>query len=650
MKNLIAIILVLSLVACFAGCNETATSSMTESDSYIKSEHNEVDDVESNVVSEDSEPQSNNQSAENDVIKNENTSSSNTDTSDLVEDYSSNIKKESVKINSLDALNFYAVKKALAGNDTTLLSSTKGSKATTMSNVKTRTASNLINLNTTSIDKNSTFTITMYSYFTVTLSDTNGFLARKLGGTGSVEVVITRNNFSNMITFKKGERYYSCLETSSNDNAMSFSSHKYVDGYNLVENVEAENYEFVVYFEGDRVIGVNCGRFSDGENFKYSVDEIKFNDNFSFIVHKKQSFSASQLEQLFATNNLFVDDGVVLDDGTVLFAKAKIMDDTVALKTDSGKTISKKDIENVSALYNSKYGFCIKLDMLSPDLITGKIKCSLFVGESKYRELTLQKDGSAIYITDLNNKSRMSDVYYKLIAIDTSGRIGKIINHDDFAREMSKRINLNDYKVSKRYSGKFKEYTYNLKSDKSVSYRESNYEITVDDITFSLPIKVSDLLAKGFTVEEENINDPILQFGSDFISPKGNEMLAFVMNFYGDSTNFYDCYVTQVDFSCIESSNGQEGIRSTRPDFDIMEGINKDSSIDDVVLRLGEPNHINIAAIDNDGPFYDWCLIQLAYDIVTPTIPNGSIWFTFMSSAKSDAPTESLESVNYSIH
>ena len=70
-----------------------------------------------------------------------------------------------------------------------------------------------------------------------------GFLAQKLGGTGSVEVVITQNSFSNMITFKKGERYYSCLQTSLTEKAMSFSSHKYVNGFKLVENFDQEKKE-----------------------------------------------------------------------------------------------------------------------------------------------------------------------------------------------------------------------------------------------------------------------------------------------------------------------------------------------------------------------------------------------------------------------
>ena len=77
---------------------------------------------------------------------------------------------------------------------------------------------------------------------------------------------------------------------------------------------------------------------------------------------------------------------------------------------------------------------------------------------------------------------------------ETDQKIGRIISYDDFTREMSKKINLDNYEISvnETNGGLW----YNIKTENTISYKESNYEITVDDITFSLPIKVSDLLAK----------------------------------------------------------------------------------------------------------------------------------------------------------
>lgn len=73
---------------------------------------------------------------------------------------------------------------------------------------------------------------------------------------------------------------------------MSFSSHKYFSGFKLVENFDQENYEFAVYFDGDRVVGVNCVRFIGNGDYKYVADDIRVNDSFCFVIFQKQSFTA----------------------------------------------------------------------------------------------------------------------------------------------------------------------------------------------------------------------------------------------------------------------------------------------------------------------------------------------------------------------
>ena len=556
-------------------------------------------------------------------------------------------------------MNFYAVKKAIAENGVVLLSNlAQKPKVATLANNTSFRLLNLANSTATSINANSTFTITMYSYFTITLNDTKGFLAQKLGGTGAVEVVITRNNFNNMITFKKGERYYSCLQTSATENAMSFSSRKYVNGFKLVENFEQENYEFNVYFESDKVIGMNCGRFEGNGNYKYVADDIKFNDNFCFVIHKKQTFTAEQLEGLFASNNSFIDDGIVLNDGTVLFGESSVTNNAVAFKNSLGASlITNNDIKKISAMHNSKFGFCIRLELEASNKISGKANLAFYLNNSKDRELTLQNDGSAVYITDLNNKSRMSDVFYKLTAVNTSNRIGRIIDHDDFVREASKRLNLNDYNVLKEdYSSSFGngykrvDYTYDLKSDKSISYKVSNYDMTIDGITITMPIKVSDLLNKGFTIIEKSFDNSVMQGGATLKSPKGNNIDTFIMNFYGNSRNFNDCYITQICCYCYEDTfRYQEGISPTRPNFEILEGINKDSTLDDIISRLGEPNKIILLTSENTNYNWEDCVIQLFYKVTTPSLPNGELVFNLQPVLNNTTPPDFLTSVSFAL-
>ena len=187
-----------------------------------------------------------------------------------------------------------------------------------------------------------------------------------------------------MITFKKGERYYSCLQTSLTERAMSFSTHKYVNGFKLVENYDQENYEYTVYFENDKVVGMNCGRFEGNGNYKYVADDINFNDNFCFVIHKKQSFTAEQLEGLFASNNSFVDDGIVLSDGTVLFGESSVTNNAVAFKNSSGtKVITNNDIKKISAIHNSKFGFCIRRELSASNKISGKTNLAFYLNNSK---------------------------------------------------------------------------------------------------------------------------------------------------------------------------------------------------------------------------------------------------------------------------
>lgn len=651
MKKVLAIILSLILILSFVGCKkdtsnkEDGSSNPENSSVFTESDSSKDDEADSGSSSDSAS--GNKTSSEIGQINSGNN------------DISNSITTENVKINSLDKLNFYAVKKAIAENGIVLLSnSAQKQKAATLANNTSFRLLNLANSAATNIGANSTFTITMYSYFTITLNDTRGFLAQKLGGTGSVEVVITRNNFNNMITFKKGERYYSCLQTSLTERAMSFSSHKYVNGFKLIENYDQENYEYTVYFDGDKVVGMNCGRFEGNGNYKYVADDIKFNDNFCFVIHKKQTFTAEQLEGLFASNNSFVDDGIVLNDGTVLFGESSVTNNAVAFKNSSGKAvITNNDIKKISAMYNNKFGFCIRLELAASNKISGKTNLAFYLNNSKDRELTLQNDGSAVYITDLNNKSRMSDVFYKLTALNTNNRIGRIIDHDDFIREASKRLNLNDYDVLKEdHSASFGnglkivDYTYDLKTNKSISHKVSNYDVTIDGITVTMPIKVSDFLSKGFTIIEKSFDDRILQGGAFFTSPSGNKVDGYIMNFYGNSRNFNDCYITQICFMCYEHTvKYQEGISPTRPEFEMIEGINKDSTLDDIISRLGEPNKIILMTTDNQPMNYKDCIIQLYYKVTTPSLPNGELVFNLRPVLNNTAPSDFLTDISFAL-
>jgi hypothetical protein len=76
-----------------------------------------------------------------------------------------------------------------------------------------------------------------------------GFDVRTLAKEGIVDVVITENSLEPMITFRNGDRYYSCFQNSTFQNGKVYSSHKYIDGFYIVKNFAQENYSFTVTYD-----------------------------------------------------------------------------------------------------------------------------------------------------------------------------------------------------------------------------------------------------------------------------------------------------------------------------------------------------------------------------------------------------------------
>ena len=204
-------------------------------------------------------------------------------------------------IDSIDKINFYSAKKII---------SEKSLFPIGMRN-NVSYPSKIIMLNKTytenPIDRNKIFTTTMVTYFTIELNDEKGFLAQKLGGTGLVEVVVTKNNIDDlgeMITFKREEKYYTCFanggdyDPDSNKSSSEFSSHKYIDGFNITKNLEQENYKFTVHYDGSKVIGFECAPFHSVPT-NYAVDNVTFIEDFCIVLYTKQTFTIDELEVYF---------------------------------------------------------------------------------------------------------------------------------------------------------------------------------------------------------------------------------------------------------------------------------------------------------------------------------------------------------------
>ena len=122
------------------------------------------------------------------------------------------------------------------------------------------------------LDPNEVFSVSRVIFFQIEIKNANGFLASKVG-TGIIDVVITENSLEPMITFRNGDRYYSCCENSLLDNGKLYSTHKYIEGFYIVKNLEQENYSFSVEYDNFNLDYVNviaksvtCDSYKNGGN------------------------------------------------------------------------------------------------------------------------------------------------------------------------------------------------------------------------------------------------------------------------------------------------------------------------------------------------------------------------------------------------
>lgn len=208
-------------------------------------------------------------------------------------------------IDSIDKINFYSVKKIISEK----VLFPKGMSYNSFTRPQFVLLNNLYSQYP--IDRTKIFTTTMVTYFTIELNDEKGFLAQKLGGTGFVEVVVTENNVEDlgqMITFKRNNKYYTCFmngqknDINTNRVSREFSSHKYIDGFNIIKNLEQENYKFTVHYDGSKVVGFECANFHSVPT-KYVVDDVTFIEDFCVVLYTKHNFTLDELEIYFKDEN-----------------------------------------------------------------------------------------------------------------------------------------------------------------------------------------------------------------------------------------------------------------------------------------------------------------------------------------------------------
>ena len=247
-------------------------------------------------------------------------------------------------INSIDMLNYYTAMKALAdptnatitasyktAGGITLLSASANTNAksygiTLLSNTnggvgydtppegynpdnQDKTEKKIIYYE---LDPNEVFSVTRVVFFQIEIKNADGFLASKVG-TGIVDVVITENSLEPMITFKNGDRYYSCCENMVLKDGKLYSTHKYIEGYYIVKNLEQENYSFSVVYDNFNLDYINvtaksvtCDSYKNGGN---EPDGELAVISETYVSNHSAEMTVADLEAYFNSGKLPEDNG-----------------------------------------------------------------------------------------------------------------------------------------------------------------------------------------------------------------------------------------------------------------------------------------------------------------------------------------------------
>lgn len=177
------------------------------------------------------------------------------------------------------------------------------------------------------LDPNTLFHISEVVMFKIELTDETGFLASKIG-TGIAEVVLTKNNIEDMITFRNGNKYYSCCLNGANytESEWEFSTHKYIQGFYIVKNFEQENYQFVVKFDKDgNASSLECQVFkSDAQNADRNISVIgetqAIKTNTAVTIAEIEEYFRSEILSESDTVDMSVSDTTdIYTDGTYVF-------------------------------------------------------------------------------------------------------------------------------------------------------------------------------------------------------------------------------------------------------------------------------------------------------------------------------------------
>lgn len=148
------------------------------------------------------------------------------------------------------------------------------------------------------------FTVKRTVYFQIELSDETAFLGANLG-TGIVEVAISIGELHddlNMITFRNGDKFFSCMyhgykgiNEETQAEKYVFAAYRYIEGFYYVKDLQYKFFQFHVEVGelGDAVF--TC----DYRNSGYENEPVTVVENSTYCIDKEVTYTIAELEEYF---------------------------------------------------------------------------------------------------------------------------------------------------------------------------------------------------------------------------------------------------------------------------------------------------------------------------------------------------------------
>lgn len=148
------------------------------------------------------------------------------------------------------------------------------------------------------------FTVKRTIYFQIELSDETAFLASRLG-TGIVEVAISMGDIYddlNMITFRNGDNFFSCMyhgyegiNEKTGAEKYAFAAYRFIEGFYYVKDLQYEHFEFHIEVGTVGDAAFRC----DYRHTGFENEPVTVVKNSTYCIDKEVTYTIEELEEYF---------------------------------------------------------------------------------------------------------------------------------------------------------------------------------------------------------------------------------------------------------------------------------------------------------------------------------------------------------------